>query len=286
MQKILVPTDFSNNALKAIGYAAEIAKKSGATIFLLHVIEPTLNMANMQADSSGKKVVNARTSKLNLSLKSIAEVYPDVKVIPYLAGGAVVPSILEYAEKEMIDMIIMGTKGASGLKKIFIGSVTAAVIESTKIPVLTVPVSYEMEEPKAIVFATNQFEKNKEVLNKMIVFSKLFSSAIHVVVFKEIDGDENADFIYNEEQLNDYLQFLKETFPDVIFKGELLSGNDFEMTIDQYSNQNEAEIIAMVTYPKSFFEKVLLKSVTKKMAFHSIIPILAIPGITVDHLNV
>lgn len=286
MQKILVPTDFSNNALKAIGYAAEIAKKSGATIFLLHVIEPTLNMANMQADSSGKKVVKARTSKLNLSLKSIAEVYPDVKVIPYLAGGAVVPSILEYAEKEMIDMIIMGTKGASGLKKIFIGSVTAAVIESTKIPVLTVPVSYEMEEPKAIVFATNQFEKNKEVLNKMIVFSKLFSSAIHVVVFKEIDGDENADFIYNEEQLNDYLQFLKETFPDVIFKGELLSGNDFEMTIDQYSNQNEAEIIAMVTYPKSFFEKVLLKSVTKKMAFHSIIPILAIPGITVDHLNV
>jgi nucleotide-binding universal stress UspA family protein len=72
---------------------------------------------------------------------------------------------------------------------------------------------------------------------------------------------------------------LKETFPDVIFKGELLRGEDFEMAIDQYSNKNEVDIIAMVTYPKSFFEKVLQKSVTKKMAFNSTIPILAIPGI-------
>ena len=286
MQKILVPTDFSQNALKAIGYAAEIAKKSGATIFLLHVIEPTLNMATMQADSSGKKVVKARTAKLNLSLKSIADVYPDIKVIPYLTGSAVIPSILEYAEKEMIDMIIMGTKGATGLKKLFMGSVAAGVIGKTNIPVLTVPASYEMAKPDAIVFATNQFEKNKELLKNIIAISKLFSAAIHVVVFKDIDGNENADFIYNEEQLNDYLQFLKETFPGVIFKGELLSGNDFEMAIDQYSNQNEADIIAMVTYPKSFFEKVLLKSMTKKMAFHSTIPILAIPGITLDHRNV
>lgn len=279
MQKILVPTDFSNNALKAVGYAAEIAKKSGATIFLLHVIEPAINMATMQADSSGKKVVEERTAKLNLSLKSIGEVYPNIKVIPYLAGGSVISSILEYAEKEKMDMIVMGTKGASGLKKFFVGSVTAGVIGKTRIPVLTVPVSYEMEEPDAIVFATNQFEKNKELLNKIIAIPKLFSSAIHVVVFKDIDSDEHADFIYNEEQLNDYLQFLKENFPDIIFKGELLSGKDFEITIDRYTNKNEMDIIAMVTYPKSFFEKVLQKSVTKRMAFYSTIPILAIPGI-------
>ena len=279
MQKILVPTDFSKNALKAVGYAAEIAKRSGAIISLLHVIEPTINMATMQSDSSGKKVVGKRTAELNLSLQSIAEVYPNIEVIPYLAGGAVIPSILEYAEKEKMEMIVMGTKGARGLKKFFIGSVAAGVIGKTKIPVLTVPVSYEMEEPDAIVFTTNQFEKNKKLLNKIIAIPKLFSSAIHVVVFKDIDRDEHADFIYNEEQLNDYLQFLKENFPGIIFKGELLSGKDFEMTIDRYSNKNEVDIIAMVTYPKSLFEKVLQKSVTKKMAFYSTIPILAIPGI-------
>ncbi|MEO9021369.1 MAG: universal stress protein [Ginsengibacter sp.] len=279
MQKILVPTDFSNNALKAVGYAAEIAKKSGANIFLLHVIEPALNMATMQTDSTSEKVVKERTAKLDLSLKSIADVYPDINVVPHLAGGAIIASILEFAEKGEIDMIVMGTSGASGLKKFFMGSVAAGVIGKTKIPVLTVPVSYEMEEPDAIAFATNQFEKNKDILEKIVAISKLFSSAIHVVVFKDIDEELHADFIYNEEQLNDYLKFLKEAFPDVIFKGELLEGKDFEIEIDRYSNRNEVDVISMVTYPKSFFEKVFQKSVTKRMAFHSTIPILAIPGI-------
>ena len=280
MRKILVPTDFSDNALKAVGYAAEIAKKSVADIILLHVIEPSINMATMQADSSGKKVVKARTGKLNLSLKSIAGAYPDVKVNPYLAGGSVIPSILQFAEKENIDLITMGTKGASGLKKLFVGSVTVGVIGRTKVPVLAVPVSYELKEPDVIVFTTNQFEKKKELLNKIVNISKLFSSEIHVVVFKENDADETTDFIYNEEQVNDYLFYLKETFPGVIFKGELLSGNDFEMVIDQYTNKNKVDILAMVTYPKSFFEKMLQKSVTKKMAFRSELPILAIPGIS------
>ena len=282
MQKILVPTDFSNNALKAVGYAEEIAKKSGASIFLLHVIEPTINMATMQADSSRKMILKERKAELNLSLKSIADVYPQIKVVPFLVGGAVVSSILEYAENEKMDLIVMGTKGASGLKKFFIGSVAAGVIGKTKIPVLTVPVSYEMEEPDAIVFTTNQFEKNKNILEKIIAISKLFSVVIHVVVFRGIDGDEIANLIYNEEQLNDYLQFLKENFPDEVFKGEILEGKDFENEISRYTNKNDIGIIAMVTYPKSFFEKVLQKSVTKKMAFHSTIPILAIPGITLD----
>lgn len=280
MQKILVPTDFSNNALKAVTYASEIAKKSGATIFLLHVIEPTINMATMQSDSSNKKVVDDRSAQLNLSLKSIADVYPDIEVIPYLAGGTVITSIIEYAENEKMDMIVMGTKGASGLKKFFMGSVAAGVIGKTKIPVLTVPVSYEMEEPHDIVFATNQFEKSKELLNKIVSFSKLFSTSIHVVVFKDIEGTKDADFIYNEEQLNHYLQFLSETFSGVKFKGELLSGKDFEITLDWYCNENDVDVIAMVTYPKSFFEKLLQKSVTKQMAFSSTIPILAVPGIS------
>ncbi|MEO8711560.1 MAG: universal stress protein [Parafilimonas sp.] len=278
MQKILVPTDFSGNALKAVAYAAGIAKKANATIHLLHVIEPSLNMANMKTDSSNKKVVKERSDELILSLKSVAAAYPDVNVIPYLAGGEIIPAILEYAENENVDLIVMGTKGATGLKQFFIGSVTAGAISKTKIPVLTVPVSYEIEEPDIILFATNQFEKNLSLLNKMIAIPALFSAAVHVVVFKDIDGDENAHLIYNDEQVNDYIQFLKETFPDVKFTGALLEGKDFEFTIDRYNDKNEGDMIMMITYPKSSFEKLFQKSVTKKMAFHSTLPILAIPA--------
>lgn len=60
MQKILVPTDFSKNALKGVVYASELAQKTGAAIHLLHVIEPSLNMATMQTDSSATKVVEEK----------------------------------------------------------------------------------------------------------------------------------------------------------------------------------------------------------------------------------
>lgn len=280
MQKILVPTDFSNNALKAITYASEIAQKSGAVIYLLHVIEPAINMVSMHADSSREEVVKEKSSELVLQHQTLRGIFPDVKVVKHLSGGTPIASILNYAEKEKMDLIVMGTAGASGLKEFFMGSIAVGVIGKTKIPVLTVPASYEMEEPDAILLATNQFEKNKNILNKVVAISKLFSAAIHVVVFKDIDGDRNADLIYNEEQLNDYLQFLKGIFPGVVFKGELLEGEDFEITIDRYSNKNEVDVIAMITYPKSFLEKILRKSITKKMAFHSTIPILAIPAIS------
>ena len=279
MQKILVPTDFSDNALKAVGQACEIAKKTNAVIHLLHVVEPTLNMATMQTDSSGKKVVADKSENLDLSLKAIAEVYPDVKIAPFLVGGNVIPSILNYAEKENPDLIVMGTKGASGLKKIFIGSVTAGIIGKTNFPVLTVPASYELAKPEAIVFATNQFERNEHLLENFVNLAKIFSIPVHVIVFKDVDANKDADFIYNEEQLNYYLRFLKETFPRTAFKGEILEGSDFESAIDAYCINNAAGMIAMVTYPKSFFEKFFFKSFTKNMAFHSTIPILAIPGI-------
>ena len=279
MQKILVPTDFSDNALKAVAQACEIAKKTDAVIHLLHVVEPTLNMATMQTDQSGNKVVADKSESLDLSLKAIAEVYPDVKISPFLVGGNVIPSILKYAEKENPDLIVMGTKGASGLKKLFIGSVTAGIIGKTNFPVLTVPASYELAKPEAIVFATNQFERNEHLLENFVNLAKLFSIPVHVIVFKDVDANKDADFIYNEEQLNYYLRFLKETFPRTAFKGEILEGSDFESAIDAYCINNAAGMIAMVTYPKSFLEKFFFKSFTKNMAFHSTIPILAIPGI-------
>lgn len=282
MKKILVPTDFSRNALKAITYAAEVARKTGATIYLMHSIEPGINMATMQADSSRPRVTKETSFQLKLVSDTITSIYPGVKVLTQLCGGNTVDSILDFSEKAMVDLIIMGTTGASGLKKLFIGSVASGTIAKTTIPILTIPAAYEVEEPDAILFATNHFEKDINILQKITNISELFSASVHVVVFKEKDGEKYADLIYNEEQLNDYLQFLKDTFPTVFFKGELLEGKDFERAIEHYSDKHGIDIIGMVTYPKSFLEKLLQKSMTKQMAFHSTTPILAIPAICAE----
>ena len=281
MKKILVPTDFSANAMKAAVYAAEIAKKNGATIFLLHTIEPVADSIRQPFPLHERyltEVTNARLRELELSRSAIATTYPDIKIETELAKGTVSTSILDFAEGQQIDLIVMGTKGAAGLKEIFMGSVAAGTIGRTKIPVLAIPDEYEMDEPDGILFATNHFEENTDLLNKIVEVAKLFSATIHVAVFVDTNTADATDYIYNGRQLNHYMDFLKKTFPGVAFKGELLEGKEFEETVENYDTKNEVDIIAMITYPKSIWERLMRKSVTKKMAFHSKIPVLAIPA--------
>jgi nucleotide-binding universal stress UspA family protein len=167
MQKIIVPTDFSTTAMKAVTYAAEIAQKSLSTLCLLNVAEPISDsMIEPYPWHEGMKeeFINNKLEKLSSIEQSLKEIYPGIKIETEVAKGAVINSILDFAEGQQADLIVMGTTGASGLKEIFMGSVAAGTIGKTKIPALTVPVSYEMEEPDAILFATNRFEENKELL--------------------------------------------------------------------------------------------------------------------------
>jgi nucleotide-binding universal stress UspA family protein len=185
MQAILVPTDFSPNAFKAIAYASEIAKATGASLHILHVIEPTINMASMQTDSSNKKIIDDRIEKLEQTLKSATAVFPEIKLIPFLSGGKVIESILNYAEEKKIDLIVMGTKGAGGLKQFFTGTITSGVVGQTTIPALTIPASLEICPPEIVLLATNQFEKKEKLLNKIFEIPKIFSAQVHVVARQE-----------------------------------------------------------------------------------------------------
>ncbi|MDP3467311.1 MAG: universal stress protein [Daejeonella sp.] len=281
MIKLLIPTDFSDNALKAVEYVMEIAKISETTIYLLNVIEPIPNSIRQPyagLEKLEKEIVNNRLSELNALQKSIVQQYPDIKIESEVVRGTIITSVLDFAESKQVDLIVMGTKGATGLQEIFMGSVSAGTIGQSKIPVLTIPHDYIFEVPDGILFATNRFEENTELLNKIVEIANLFSASIHVVVFVDTDTAEAADYIQNTRQLTNYLVFLKTAFPGITFKAELLEGSVFEEIIENYNTKNEVDIIAMITYPKSFWERLVKKSMTKKMAFHSKIPVLAIPA--------
>lgn len=281
MKKILALTDFSDNAMKACLYSADIAQKSGAVIYLLHVIEPVTDRIRQPYplhERLEEEIIKNRMSELRAVRKSMLRNFPLIQVESELATGTVTTSILDFAIKKEVDLIIMGTKGATGLKEFFLGSVATDTIVQTSLPVLTIPDLYKIEEPDAILFATNHFEENTGLLKSIIELAKLFSATIHTVVFVDANTANEFTYVHNTSKLNHYMTFLTSSFPDVSFKGEVLSGENFEQTIESYDEKNEVDIIAMITYPKSFWEKLLNKSVTKKMAFHSKIPVLAIPA--------
>ncbi len=277
MKKIVVPTDFSKNASIAGTYASEVAQKTGAAIYLLHVLEPGVDVlidSVAQVNTFTSEIVAQKLKQLTLEQKTILENYPGIKVETELAKGTIVNSILDFAEGQQADIIIMGTAGASGLREFFMGSVAAETIRRAKIPVLTIPASYQREEPAAMLLTTNHFEKNVALLKKIVAFSQLFSAVIYVVVFADTDAEGIPEFKEYTDKLSQYLHFLKQTFPEIHFKGEVLDGKDFEMTIERYCHKHEVDIIAMITYPKNFLDRILQKSISRKMAFHSAIPLL------------
>lgn len=281
IRSILVPIDFSANAMKAALYAASVAQKSGAMVYLLHVIEPVTDSIRQPYplhDRLLEEITNNKIKEMNTFQSDLAAACPAIKTETEIAKGMTITSILDFAEGQQIDLIVMGTKGATGLKEMFMGSVAAGTIGRTKIPMLAVPDEYVFEVPDGILFATNHFEENKDLLDKIVEVANFFSASIHVAVFVDTDTADATDYIYNTRQLNQYMDFLKKTYPAVVFKGELLEGSEFEDTIEKYDIKNEVDIIAMITYPKSFWERLMKKSVTKKMAFHSKIPVLAIPA--------
>lgn len=283
MKKILVPTDFSMNAMKAITYAIEIAKRSGATIHLLHIIEPVIDHIHQPSilhDRLQNEIIAGREHDLSLLKDNLVATHPDVTIATALESGVVITAILDFARKLHPDLIVMGTKGANGLKEALWGSVTGRMIGKTTIPVLAIPMEYVMQKPDAIVFATNHFEKNTKQISHFIELAGLFNAVIHVVVYIDADTSSAIDYVYNQKELASYLSFIKNKYPQITFTGEILEGRKLAMTLEDYDRKNGVDMIVMVTYPKSFWERLMKKSVTKEMAFHSKIPILAIPEMT------
>ena len=139
IKKILVPTDFSTAANSAAEYAALIGKSTGARIILLHVNELPALVTNEQAIATDFNKID-KEIKENLEKqknKLVAE--HGVTVECHTVLGLAIPEIKDEVEREKVDVVIMGTKGAHGWKELLVGSQTGKVLEKCECPVLVLP---------------------------------------------------------------------------------------------------------------------------------------------------
>jgi nucleotide-binding universal stress UspA family protein len=130
-QKILVPTDGSPYSLKAAEYAAEISKQFGVAAQLVHIISPTTMRASRK-----------REEKLALkALERTKEVFERVEadvVIREVIRGNPAEIICHIAEEEKFDLIVIGSRGLSGIKAFFLGGISEKVSQHAVCPVLIV----------------------------------------------------------------------------------------------------------------------------------------------------
>ena len=274
MKKILLPTDFSDNAWCAAVYALNLYSKEESTFYFLHSYKMKASaMSNLSNKLLRTMAENAQ--KDLQELKDMAEksnANPNHKFEMILSADAMDDAIELAIAKHGIDLIIMGTKGATGAKQIFMGSNAVKTIKSIKnCPVLLIPDEFDFEEPKQIAFPTDFNRFFGEELIPLKELSKLYESKIRIL---HINEEENLSHQqdYNLAMLKAYLEDYPHSFhwmPDYAKK---------EKTIIDFIEELDINVLVMINYKHSFIESIINEPVIKKIGFHATIPFFVIPS--------
>ena len=273
-KKILLPTDFSDNAWNAIIYALKLYANETCDFYLLNSIKiKGSTMSNFSSKLSS--TIRKSAFKDMLDLKQMIErVNANANHnFEILVSNADLKDALETAiKKHTIQMIIMGTKGASGAKEFFFGSNTVNVINKVRLcPILTIPDQFDFVEPKKIAFSTdfNRLYKEEE-LAPLKEITDLYNSEINIV---HLNNEEHLNEVqeYNSKILENDLKDYNHHFFWIPNYGK--KAND----INDFINEQNINLLAMVNYKHSFIEKITKEPVIKTIGFQPFIPFLVIP---------
>lgn len=279
MKKILVPTDFSPNALLALEYAALLAQKTKATIELMHGCnlygeEFTKYKALVREHNhSVVKEDFQRLDKLKDSVNARHDV--DIRTILYECGGDVTAGILQAAQDHKANLIVMGTYGETGLRRKVFGSKTADVINWSTIPVLAVPPSFVITEPKNMLLALEDATESEEQLKPFFDLAALFGAKVTVVVFTEEEA-KAFELLTHTKSVQFIGQKLKRLFKNINFTVSHVVGTDFYSDLQQFVSSNQINLLSMITHKRIGVNRFGEKSLTQKLSYHLSVPLLAL----------
>lgn len=267
--KILVPTDFSELSKVAVFYAARLAKKLKADVILLAVININASAASSirweKLQEEMIKIANEDAAKLIQQIKD--EIKGKLSISYQYNVGFPVQDIIEsFTVTNNIDLVIMGTKGATGLKKVLMGSNAAAVIDNSSKPVIAVPGEAVFKPIRKIVYATDMENLNDEI-RTVARFAQHFNAKVKVLHVIRGDSDKKFDTGQIAAGLINITGY-----PDISFH---VSRNDFTADeVDGFVLKEKADMLAMFTHKLDFYEKLFGKSITRQLAFHAHVPLL------------
>ncbi|GAA4272855.1 universal stress protein [Aquimarina gracilis] len=279
MKRILVPTDFSDNAYCALFYATRLFKDEACQFFILNTFDVDTSVLTSRINTSKGDLLYQKLSceskdKLTETLHSIVRDTDDLDhSFETVSVSKKLPETINKTIKNKeIDLVVMGTKGASGLKEVFMGSNTVRVIQKVKgCPILAVPHEYDFKVPAEIAFAT-AFRRfySKEELEPLVKIASFFNSNIRIM---HIHEEEKLDEIqeHNFKKLKEHLEGLNYSVHWISKfnqKAEVIKKFIAEMNID---------MLAMLRYRHSLIESITHEPVLKKIGFQASIPFLVIP---------
>ena len=265
MKKILVPTDFSSAADKALDYAVGLAKAIKTEIILLHCFD------HKDAVGTSEEAVHATLRHYTYSIQEQHQ----ITVVEKISRNKLIEEVSRIGGEEDVVFIVMGTQGASGFKTALFGTRTAAVIANSITPVIAVPFDYVWKEPKQFLLALSDSQENTEIFQPVLQLGHAFKAHLKTVVFSK-DNDEGVLIMEHSRAINQIHDQLSSAFQESQIDMEHLSGKDFHDTLQQYIHEHYTDLLVMVTHKKSFLQNLLHFSATRQMSYHTTVPLLSL----------
>lgn len=286
VRQILVPVDFSPYSMKAAIVAFEIARRMGAGMILFHSypnpIAYSVPFSDVYAFDTGLMVhlENAEKSardNMELFLKKLVETvtrdaWNSLETEFIIKAGDASDDILSYAHQNKVILIAMGTQGKAGSEYDIIGSVTAEIIASSKVPVLAIPAETPgniSSEFRKVLYATNFDEKDFLALETLTGFLKPYDPEVHCVHI-----GKKGDPLWNVARLEGLKNLLGTKFRLNKLVCRLMIGDDILEELERYIENNNIDMLALTTHRRSMFSRIFNPSIARKMLFHTRIPLL------------
>jgi len=261
MKKILVPVDFSDASSNALSYAVALFGASNLEITALHIYGVKSSGALLMKNIDGVLEKDAK-KKMQELLDGMQKEYPDVVFKAKLTKSDAIPTIAALGDSGEYDFIVMGTKGASGLKEVFMGSVAGGVVSKTSAPVIVVPKGHSFRPLEKIVFAVNDDSfSDDSVIAPLRHIATLHQSKIKVLHI----ADEQTP------QIDKALSAIEDLNPSVDYA---FGTGNINKDLNDYLSKDFSGLVCMIRTKKGFMERLLDESVTLKQTFNSAVPLL------------
>lgn len=278
MKHILLPTDFSKNAYNAISYAVQLYRDVECKFYILHTYTAANISSGSMIDSHSALVlqdiiIETAERKLKEIEDRLHTEFNNVNhtFITMASFNLLIPQIKDVIKENAIDLVIMGTKGANGVKEIVFGSNAVKVFKGIKHPVLIIPSDFAYEAPHEILFPTDleaiYKHSNLNILKKLAIANHAKVNVMHVSTGYNLTEKHDTN-----------KRTLESIFKNSTFLFHDIKNMDITEAINEFQVKHKINLLVMINNKHSFFENLFFKPVISQIGFHLNVPFLVTPS--------
>ncbi|MEM7550553.1 MAG: universal stress protein [Bacteroidota bacterium] len=272
--KILVPVDFSECSKNALEVAGSLVRKLGSSLVVFHAYHvpvPAQQYGSAPLHYDIGDLYAEESDKLKIFVRNTKGLH-DIPIEKHVSPSFAHDGILSKVENEDVDLIVMGTTGASGLKDVFIGSITYGIIRESKVPVLSIPPNTTLESGiERVAFGVDcKTIENEACLKPIIALAEAFDADTHIIHV----SDKRSLNINQSCVVRDLNAKMLKLHPSFHFE----VNSSVEEGLENYVDKNNIDILVLLPRHHNMITRILQKGNTRKVASKGEIPMLTLIG--------